>query len=211
MEPNSLFRDFSFVQGTRERETKHCPLLSPTQMPTEYFARPTTPSVGEISAILDRQTLHVEANSASYHGSESHNFAAAAAHHNFSPSRLSIPSLRLQRQIRTRRHCNPSHLRDVSRLVERMVREEEQCNVLEPPSPTSTSSSGSGSDHDEGIDMHCGVYPAGPPMCTLRFRRSGDRVSKSASVPRDIRMRKRVKGADAMSSCSSSSSSSSSS
>lgn len=80
-----------------------------------------------------------------------------------------------------------------------MVREEEQCNVLEPPSPTSstsTSTSESGSDHDEGVDMRYEVHPQGLPMCGLRFRRFGDRISKGASVSREVRMRRRVKRRD---------------
>lgn len=192
-----MFRDFSFSRHSSEahateRASMH---VSPMSLRHEYITTPPpAPSVGELARIFDQQTLRVEIDPI-YEIPAQDDCASPTEGRAPSHSRISTAALRLQRQSNTRRHYNASHLRDMSKLVERMIEEEDQCHVREPESRTPSIASSS-SDSDEGIDME--YTPTNPAadealLYTLKFRRSGERLNPTAAVAKSVRMRKRSK------------------
>lgn len=202
-----MFQDFSFSRQRSppsheaERAQMH---LSPTALPSEYFTHtspspppaPPPPSVGELAQILDRQTLQV----VDVEMDPDYDIPASEepALPNITKdvptySRISTASLRLQRQAAARKHCNSSHLKNMSKLVERMVAEEDQCTVSEPKASTSSRTCPNPTD-DEAIDMQYSPIKAeDEKLYTLRFRRAGESINKHGAVTKKIRMRRHPK------------------
>lgn len=108
-----------------------------------------------------------------------------------STARLDCAIMRRQRQANTRLQCSPSHIRDISALVEKMIEAEEQCNLCEhkPAMPSSPPPS----DEDEGVDME---YTPSDPRANLRsllpFYRAGER-GDCTRVSKNVRMRKKIR------------------
>jgi hypothetical protein len=149
--------------------------------------------VGELAHILDRHSLRVEVDPAYEPSTSDYPTSGSEADGLSTYSRISTASLRLQRQANTRRHCSASHVRDLSKLVEKMIEEEDQCSVSEPSS-TASSAPSSNADEDEGIDMD--YTPANPDeglLNTLKFRRAGDRVGRATAVMKKVRVRKQAR------------------
>ena len=105
---------------------------------------------------------------------------------------LSPAALREQRQASTRMQCSPSHIKDISLLVQRMIEAGDQCRLCHfKPAPSPPASL---SEEDEGVDMD--YEPDAPdhhPSFTLKFRRSGERLNGQAMVAKSVRMRKKSK------------------
>jgi hypothetical protein len=211
------FRNFSFERHPPSfHEMERAAMnVSPTSTPSEYplpLQRPPTPppTLGDLAHVFGQQSLHVEPLPLHVEVDPAYNFSPSnepitpPADESLFPcdsaptadrptySRISTASLRLQRQSNARRHCSSSHLKNISKLVEQMVEEEDQCNVCDKTSPVPSSSS-SVADEDEGVDMD---YTPPSPLLhddlayTVRFRRSGDRLNSSAAVSKNVRMRK---------------------
>jgi hypothetical protein len=108
-------------------------------------------------------------------------------------SRISTASLRLQRQSNARKHCNSTHLRHMSKLVEKMIAQEDQCTISEPNLAASSSTPSTLSE-DEAVDMeYSPINPDDELLYTLRFRRAGEGVNRLGGVTKKIRMRKHTK------------------
>jgi hypothetical protein len=216
MAAGDMFQDFSFEQQPAashetERARQH---LSPTAMPSEYFTdfsssampsdyftglSPPSPlpqagtSVGELAQILDRQSLHVELDPAYDIPVPDPAPATSKTEEVPTYSRISTASLRLQRQANARKHCNSTHIRNMSKLVEKMVAEGDQCTISEPRPPTSAPKSPAAYE-DEAVDMEYNPINADDEkLYTLRFRRAGESINRLGAVTKKIRMRRHTK------------------
>lgn len=177
--------------------------VSPSTVVSDDSTRPQTPppSVADLARDLNRQTLHLQPDNSHCHmfpcdpATHTHTHTHTRPDERPTYSRIASASLRLQRQTNTSRHCNPSHLEDMSRLVARMVDDEDQCNVCEPKTPIQSPPSPR-NEEDEGIDMgYASPNPEARHTFPFSFRRAADRVSKSAAVVKKVRMRRRPKTA----------------
>jgi len=206
----AMFRDFSFearhpaaVDVATDRAAMN---VSPTTMqPAEYFAPlpPTSSSLGDLVDIFDQQTLQVNVDL-------DPSYDIPSADESVEPySRVSTAALRMQRQTNTRLQCRTSHVKDLRVLVQKMVEEDDQCQVSDSTSPTSTSSTSetaslstttttttttttSVSDEDEGVDMeYNSPNPEDGRFYALKFRRSGERLPGCSAVSKTARMRKK--------------------
>lgn len=202
-----MFRDFSFdaARPSSVHDAERAAMnVSPMSNPPGYFTRLPTPppcSMGELAQRLDQQSLRVDP-AYKFPNEEpptppSDQVSFSTSLHELpqrpSYSRITTATLRMQRQANVRMQCSSSHIDDISTLVQRMIEDEDQCNICEPKSPISTSSS-SNADEDEGVDMdYSPPSPREPPLPTLKFRRSGDRLNGCASVTKSVRMRKKSK------------------
>ena len=106
----------------------------------------------------------------------------------FSPSRR-----RVQRQHGVRMLCDPSHLRNIQEMVDRMVRSGDQCAVS-PPRASSAEPSNSDDEgyssfdenHRNGSISSVSSSGSGP---NLTFKRSADSIT-GACVSKNVRVRK---------------------
>ncbi|KAF2006577.1 hypothetical protein P154DRAFT_219675 [Amniculicola lignicola CBS 123094] len=211
----TMFGDYSLATASRntsQRSTlaaeRAAMNVSPTCMPS--FPPPTrlpTPppcTIGDLAQQFTQHTLHVEVDPAYQHydeapptpPSDDDDFAFPGDVVRPSYCRISTSVLRQQRQANMRMQCSPSHIRDISRLVQ-MIEQGDQCRLCKPksrtPSNSSASTSSSMSDNDEGVDMEY-TPPFGEPlMHKLSFRRSSDRSAGYASVTRSVRVRKHAR------------------
>ncbi|KAF2751591.1 hypothetical protein M011DRAFT_464313 [Sporormia fimetaria CBS 119925] len=104
--------------------------------------------------MLERQSLYIEVDPTYDLASYASNLSNNGNREMPTYSRISAASLRLQRQANARRHCSSSHLQDVSELVQRMIEDENQCDVCQPSSHcTSSETSSSSAEEDEGVNM----------------------------------------------------------
>ncbi|KAF2476062.1 uncharacterized protein BDR25DRAFT_339930 [Lindgomyces ingoldianus] len=219
----AIFRDFSFGPASRHPSSFHeaeraAMNVSPTSTPLApplYPARLPTPppcSIGELAQRFNQQSLRVDTSS-SYRiptfyelplTPPSDDFVFPADAPQQSPYSFPSPvALRQQRQANMRMQCSPSHIRDISILVQRMVEEGDQCHICDSksrtspspsPFPSPPSSNSSNADEDEGVDMeYSPLAPKDSPLSTLKFRRSGDRLNGQAMVAKTVRMRKKSK------------------
>lgn len=218
----AMFRDFSFNPASppafHAYEADRAAMnVSPTSQPApghHYLNRPPTPpcTIGDLASQLNQQSLRIDTSIKSDAASSSSPITPPSYADPIEPlqqsearptfSRVSASLLRMQRQSTSRMQCNPSHVRDISRLVQ-MLQEEEQCTVNDASSQrllsmSSTSASDSStscpavSEGDEGVDMDYDIPSQnmeallGTPQwrCTER-RDSRIRVTKP------VRMRKR--------------------
>lgn len=173
--------------------------LPPSFSEPQYCSPPC--SMGELAARFDQQSLQVEVDPAYAFSSHASNEDESSSPTNVSfpshilepaprsrHSRVSTAVLRMQRQSNARLlQSSPSHLKDISSLVQKMLDHGDQCQVHTPTSPPSSVSSSS--DEDEGIDMTT-TLPS-TPLFTPSYRRASDRMSGCALVPKSIRMRRR--------------------
>lgn len=177
--------------------------LSPSisQPPSQYFSPPPC-SMGELAARFNQQSLQVEVDPAyaySSHASDEEQTPSPTnttfPSHILEPaprsrhSRVSTAVLRMQRQSNARLlQSSPSHLKDISNLVQKMLEDGDQCQIHAPGSPPSSASSSS--DEDEGIDMAHTI--SSTPLFTPSYRRATDRIPGCALIPKAIRMRRRT-------------------
>ncbi|KAJ4316209.1 hypothetical protein N0V94_005557 [Neodidymelliopsis sp. IMI 364377] len=206
----TLFRDFSFDAASpsladheAERALMNC---SPTSMPStpqHPYSRPLTPppcTMGDLAQIMGGHALLVSTSCSQdlpagppTPPSDADTFPA---HHLDSHAprptycRASASIMRMQRQANQRLQCCPSQARDISKLV-RMIQEEEQCTVSEPPSRTASLPVAESAD-DEGIDMNydCPLRVT-EPLFSRPLYRAGERIDDRVRVAKSVRMRKR--------------------
>ncbi|KAF2017650.1 hypothetical protein BU24DRAFT_420691 [Aaosphaeria arxii CBS 175.79] len=210
-----LFRDFSF--GTPASQLSHeadraAMNVSPTSILAQHpLQSPTIPppcSIGDLTTKLS-QNLHVEVEedpSCAWPPTEvllaGSSDDLTMSNESFQPSppcqpysRISTAVLRMQRQSNMRLQCSSSHVKDISKLVEKMVADEEQCSVYDASrsslslSPVSSRSSSTSSSEDEAIGMDYSQDHI--PLHALHFRRSSDRLPGTTSITKNIRMRKK--------------------
>ncbi|KAF2182504.1 hypothetical protein K469DRAFT_586106 [Zopfia rhizophila CBS 207.26] len=207
----AMFRNFAFEAASRhpssvleaERSAMNVsPTSTPFPPPPQQTRLPTPPpcSMRELAQKFNRHNLRVEVDPA-YEvppfyepltpPSDDFAFPVDSEYPREAPySCLSPAEFRLQRQANTQMQCSPSHIKDISLLVGRMIEEGDQCCVYDSKPRTWLNSSEA--DEDEGVDMDYN-----PPMSwerppyTLKLRRSGDRLSGQAMVSKSVRMRKR--------------------
>ncbi|KAF2661974.1 hypothetical protein K491DRAFT_578731, partial [Lophiostoma macrostomum CBS 122681] len=161
-----MFRGFSFDSpprqppaGCDDGDGEHVAInvspMSPTCQAQSFPARPPTPpcSMGELVSKLDQQHLRIEVEVDPAHlathnepltpPSDDDAFCLPLTQLRPSYSRISTATLRMQRQTNLKLQCNSSHIKDISRLVQKMVEDEDQCNVCtsETRMPTTSDSS----------------------------------------------------------------------
>lgn len=195
---DNMFRDFSFDPASREVD-RTC-----TVSPFSHSQHPARPPTPPPCSMLDlaHKFLNIEVDSSPRYRSchdpptpPSDDFAFPVElldtpQQSYLYPRLSAGTLRKQRQANTRMQCSPSHLEDISMLVQQMIEVGDQCRICD--SKSHTSSNASSSDDDEGVDVDFGPSaPQEPHVYTLKFRRSGDRLNASAAVSKSVRMRRK--------------------
>lgn len=121
-------------------------------------------------------------------------FAPISRSRTFPPSRSHSPSQRARRQANARLLCTPDHREDISALVARMVRSNDQCSVNQPLDSMASSAA---IDEDEGYDSSEGLTPVRSRRSSLaaskiraEFRRSSDMKKTGACVNKTTRMRR---------------------
>ena len=218
--PLAMFRHFSFESSTSLHPSssyiehqRAAMNVSPTSIPfacaPPMQTRLSTPplcSLGDLAQRFNRHNLRVEVPQPSQPASfiepltpptsESGDSTFSDSSLSSSPSSYSTVSfahLRSKRQAHTQLQCSPSHIRDISLLVERMIDQREQCLIRRGSEARITPcSSPIETDDDEGVSMD--YTPPGPqenPRLALKYRRSGDRLNGHACVTKSVRMRKK--------------------
>ncbi|OAL47296.1 hypothetical protein IQ07DRAFT_590148 [Pyrenochaeta sp. DS3sAY3a] len=218
----AMFRDFSFdpvsppAYSIYEAE-RAAMNVSPTSKPSAAFQLPSraaTPpcTIGDLAVQLNQQSLRIDTALDNFScGPLSPPSDDCASPTAYRPrptySRVATSILRMQRQTNSRMQCCSSHVRDLSKLVQ-MIEREDQCNVSDrassrtsSTSSTSTSSSSSNaapsisaSGDDEGVDMDYDAPARGiEALVGLPAWRAGERRDSCVRVPKQVRMRKRSK------------------
>lgn len=180
-----------------------CPPHMPARLPT-----PPPCSLGELAQRFHRHNLRVEVPQPSRNlsfydpptppgDSEDSSFPIDSRQsfpRTTSYTAISSTNLRAKRQANTRLQCSPTHIRDISLLVERMIEANDQCSVRRIDEPTiSVCVSTPDASDDEGVSMDY-TPPDSPherPLFGLKYRRSGDRLNGQACVAKNVRMRKK--------------------
>jgi hypothetical protein len=207
-----MFRGFSFDAAPRHTPGGHgecerepvAMSLSPTSTSCQPQspARPPTPpcSMGELASKFDQQHLRIEVEVDPAHLATDHEpltppsdddaFGLPQRAPRPAYSRVSSATLRMQRQTNLKLQCSSSHIKDISKLVQRMVEDEDQCNVCEPETLVPASDS-SNLEQDEGVeDVDCELLDA-DIFSSLKYRRSSDRANGQSGVSKTVRLRKR--------------------
>jgi hypothetical protein len=198
----SLFRDFSFDAPSRLSEHQHSESaalsVSPTSTSPRFFpARLPTPppcDVDDLAYALTKQDLRVVVDPkfrACYEPptppSDDDTFEKHLPERpQLSTARLNCATLRMQRQANVRMQSSLAHIKDISSLVDKMIRVD-QCNVWEPkskPPPLAAM------DEDEGVSMDYTPTAKEQIRSMLPFYRAGDRVDGSTRVSKRPRMRR---------------------
>ncbi|KAF9729094.1 hypothetical protein PMIN06_012593 [Paraphaeosphaeria minitans] len=206
-----LFRDFSFDAPSRlpdhhhlhHHHTESATLsVSPTStLPMLFPARPPTPppsscDINDLAQALTRQHLRLVVDP---------NFRASnepltppSDHDTFekhmppppqlslSTARMNAATLRMRRQANVRMQSSLAHVKDISSLVEKMIKVD-QCNVCEPKSKPSPSPA---VDDDEGVHMDYTPTAKEQIRSMLPLYRAGDRLDGSTRVSKKPRVRK---------------------
>jgi len=157
-----------------QRFSEHTIEIDPNYQRTSYFDLPTPPTPSH-----DRYTQDVDSAYSSRRTSYVH----------VSYNGLSPAAIRLQRQTNVRLQCNTSHVKDISSLVERMMDKGEQCRICTRPR-SKDSLSATSSDDDEGHTKSRQSSISERPTVTLKYRRSGERLSGQTCVSKSVRLRK---------------------
>ncbi|KAF2865111.1 hypothetical protein BDV95DRAFT_587336 [Massariosphaeria phaeospora] len=209
----ALFRDFSFEPASRLPLSVHeaervamnvSPTSPPPFAPPRRHARLPTPPPCPVGELAQRMTLHLEIDP---------QYQVASAYEPLTPpsddicfhtealercqppfySHISSAIVRMQRQATTRKQTSPSHMKDLAALVEKMIEDEEQCNICDSKSRTPSTSSASDMDGDEGIDMDCTPSTDASFRHPVPLHRSTDRSTGYSFVSKKPRMRKQVR------------------
>ena len=109
------------------------------------------------------------------------------------PQRPHSPSRRVQRQLHTRLLCTPSHHRDISALVSRMVDAKEQCSITPPGSTTPVDDhedEGYSSSDEPGLSSASRRSSVATVKSRQSYRRSSDMKSTGACVSKNVRFRR---------------------
>lgn len=197
----SLFRHFSFDPASRlpspdpvlasVSPMSTSPLLLPARLPT-----PPPCSVGDLAQALHQQHLRIDTSFKALNApltppSDDDASPCTLPEHlpSSSTNRLNSAALRMQRQANVRMQSSPSHIKDISSLVEKMIAVEDQCNVCHrkpraPPSPKLSD------DDDEGVNMDYTPSPKEELRYLLPMYRAADRVEGTTRVSKKPRMRK---------------------
>ena len=158
--PSSLFRDRDNIDDVFSDPFQPVPPISPRDNKTSYplaLANMTALTREFSLQKLDRRAS-TEAESHYTFASDERSEPSSPTSSRFLPSR-SAPCWRrrMQRQSDSRLQCDPSHLRSISELVERMIDSGDQCGISMPkrfkivPPPISTTAADE-DDEDEESD-----------------------------------------------------------
>ncbi|KAH7079875.1 hypothetical protein BKA63DRAFT_505240 [Paraphoma chrysanthemicola] len=209
----SMFRDFSFDPASPPSYSAYeadraAMNVSPTSKPDSrdyYLTRPPTPpcSIGDLAAQLNQQSLRIEqrhnAASPGPHSSPTDDDTMQSLQHAAPQptySRVSASLLRMQRQSSARMQCSPSHVRDISRLVQ-MITDEEQCTVsdaaLRSSSTSTTSTRTTSTSSDEAIDLAYDTAARSvEALISMPRWRANERTDSCIRVAKPVRMRRRA-------------------
>ncbi|KAF2713683.1 hypothetical protein K504DRAFT_462192 [Pleomassaria siparia CBS 279.74] len=203
----TMFREFSFEAASRhlpalheqERAVTNVSPFSPSPQLPSRLPTPPPCSIGELAYRFDQHSLHTEVDPEyrfyepltppNDHFSFPGELLDAPPQQASCYQRLSAASLRKQRQANTRMQCSPSHLDDISSLVQRMIETGDQCRICQHKSQTR--SNASTSDDDEGVDMDFHPAPQEAHTPNRKIRRSGERLSGGTAVSKNVRMRRK--------------------
>lgn len=189
-----MFHDFTFPPNSRRSPATY-PHNAGTPSSYSYSSQPQAVSSSDLSLLahqFSQQSIrHETYSSYSTTAQPSYQPAPSTANSQYSPQNTytcahNTATIRSQRQANTRLQCDPSHAREISSLVERMIASGDQCLVCSPDSYVS-----SPQPDDEGVaDMSDGDNMAhGRSSHTLSYRRSSD-FGSSHYVTKKIRVRK---------------------
>ena len=179
-----------------------CPPHMSTRLPT-----PPPCSLGELAQRFHRHNLRVEvpqpSRNLSFYDpptppseSEDSTFPVESnqSYPRTTSQSVSSFNLRAKRQANTRLQCSPTHIRDISLLVERMIEANDQCSVQRVDGSTQIACSpATDTADDEGVSMDYTPpeSPQEPLHLGLKYRRSGERLNGQACVAKNVRMRKK--------------------
>lgn len=203
----ALFRDFSFGAPSQrsythafahEDDTYISPTTTSCPPLPQRFPSPPPCSIGDLAQALVQHSLRIDPemdrkSSAGSSADEASTPTSSYAHVPLlSTQRLNSATLRMQRQANVRMLSSSTHLKDISSLVEDMIKSEDQCHIRDrkslvpPPSPTTSTSSSEDSSDD--MDVIKVELPSAVPCW-----RSAESVFGCARVSKSVRMRNKAR------------------
>jgi hypothetical protein len=189
-----MFNDYSFSSASRQDSPSFIHSAA-TPSPYSYSPNPQPVSPNDLATLAhqfgqqsiryDTRTANTTYSSTGQHQPSASSYSVQPPQGNYAcPHTYS--SVRSQRQSNTRLQCQPSHVHDISTLVERMIASGEQCLICSPvPAQTSPAH-----DEDEGIYMGDSEYQHSTDGQGLSYRRSSDFGAAQSYVSKSIRVRK---------------------
>jgi hypothetical protein len=191
-----MFHEYSFQSSARQGTSSYNHTGN-SPSPYSYSSNHQPVSSTDLSMLthhFGQQSIRYDQRSANsnYTTTSQHQSSSTSATYSVQPPRDSyecphmLSSVRSQRQANTRLQCQPSHARDISTLVERMIASGEQCLICSPAQDEEPPTQ----EEDEGIYMGESDYQQAVAAQTLNYRRSSDFSSAQSYVTKSIRVRK---------------------
>jgi hypothetical protein len=187
-----MFHDYSFPPASRHGPSSYNTHTAAIPSPYSYSSTPQAVSSADLNLLthqFGQQSIRYDPRPANtqYSSNNQYQHTSSSTNYSVQPPQDSyecphaVSSVRSQRQANTRLQCQPSHTRDISSLVERMVASGETPVADDAPSTQ---------EEDEAIYMGDLEYQQSMAAQTLSYRRSSDFSSSHSYVAKSIRVRK---------------------